>query len=173
MILLSVIRGLIMRSVFYGVLLTVFVACAGSVQAANDLDGKAPAGVVGDDVTAKVIMSDDEHGNQLQADIDIDLTGDARILEEYEEGMPGGVRLGEQQFGIDPEEEDWMVHPDQNANKWELDRADESPRLQAEIFHIAAQCAMEGMAVRNAAKLEMVRGGRGYNAGSQACQKNR
>ena len=94
-------------------------------------------------------------------------------LEEYEEGTPGGVRLGEQQFGIDPEEEDWMVHPDQNANKWELDRTDESPRLQAEIFHIAAQCAMEGMAVRNAAKLEMVRGGRGYNAGSQDCQKNR
>ena len=30
-----------MRSVFYGVLLTVLVACAGTVHAANDLDGKA------------------------------------------------------------------------------------------------------------------------------------
>ncbi|MDP6317761.1 MAG: hypothetical protein QF840_16230, partial [Pseudomonadales bacterium] len=31
-------KGLIMRSVFYGVLLTVFVAGAGYVQAANDQD---------------------------------------------------------------------------------------------------------------------------------------
>jgi hypothetical protein len=30
-----------MRSVFYGILLTVFVACAGTVHAATDLDGKA------------------------------------------------------------------------------------------------------------------------------------
>ncbi|MBQ60800.1 MAG: hypothetical protein CMQ19_01865 [Gammaproteobacteria bacterium] len=39
-----------MRSVFYGVLLTVFVACAGSVQAANDLDRKARTGVVREEV---------------------------------------------------------------------------------------------------------------------------
>ena len=30
-----------MRSLFWGPLVTVFVACAGTVQAANDLDGKA------------------------------------------------------------------------------------------------------------------------------------
>ena len=30
-----------MRSLFYGTLLIVFVACAGTVQAANELDGKA------------------------------------------------------------------------------------------------------------------------------------
>ena len=34
-------KGVIMRSAFYGTLLTVFVACAGAVQAASDLEGKS------------------------------------------------------------------------------------------------------------------------------------
>ena len=34
-------RGQVMRSVIYGTLFTVFLACTGTVQAANDLDGKA------------------------------------------------------------------------------------------------------------------------------------
>jgi len=34
-------RGRVMRSVIYGALFTIFLASAGTVQAANDLDGKA------------------------------------------------------------------------------------------------------------------------------------
>lgn len=34
-------KGVIMRSVIYGTLITVFLANAGTVQGANDLDGKA------------------------------------------------------------------------------------------------------------------------------------